>query len=43
MNEVIYDAEGEHEGRYGCTQGLIWAHARADMSLRERAVMSFES
>ena len=31
VNGVIYDAEGAQEGRYGCTLGLIWVHARANM------------
>ena len=25
VNDVIYDADGAREGRYGCTQGPIWA------------------
>ena len=41
-NEVIFDAEGAHEGQYGCTRGLIWVHARDDMGLSDR-VMGFES
>ena len=28
-NVSIFEAKGAHEDRYGCMQGLIWAHARA--------------
>ena len=29
--------------QYGCIQGPIWVHVRADMSSHERAVMGLES
>ena len=29
-------------GQYGCIQGPIWVHVRADMSSHERAVMGLE-
>ena len=32
-----------HEGQYGCTQGPIWVHARADMDSHEPAVMNLQS
>ena len=43
MNDVIYDAEGAHEGRYECTQRLMWVHVRANIGSREWAVMGLES
>ena len=43
VNDVIYDAECSHEGRYGCTPGPIWVHVSADMGSRERADMGCES
>ena len=43
MNDVIYDAKGTREGRYGCSRGPILAHARAEMGSRERAVMGLGS
>ena len=42
-NEVIYDAEGTREGRYGCMLGLIWVHVRANMGSPERAIIGLES
>ena len=39
VNNVIYDAEGAREGRYGCTRGPIWIHVRAIMGSCEGAVM----
>ena len=33
--DVINDAEGAGEGRYGCTVGPIWVHGRADMGSRK--------
>ena len=43
MNDVIHDAEGAREDRYGCRRGLIWVHVRADMGSRGRAVIGLES
>ena len=43
VNYLIYDAEGAHEGRYGCIGGPIWVHVRADMGSCEWAVMGLES
>ena len=43
MNDVVYDAEGVHEGRYGCTREPIWVQARADMGSPEQAVMGLET
>ena len=43
MNDVIYDGDGAAKGLYGCTGGLIWVHARADIGSRERAIMGLES
>ena len=43
VNDVIYDAEGAPEGRYGCTQRLIWVHVRANMGSCELAIMGLES
>ena len=43
MNDVIHNAEGAREGRYGCTQGPLWVHARADMGSREWAYVCLES
>ena len=43
MNDVIYDAEGTREGRYGCSRGPIWHHARAEIGPRERAAMGLGS
>ena len=28
-------------GQYGCMQGPMWVHVRADMGSHERAVMGF--
>ena len=41
MNDIIYDAEGAREGRYGFTRGPLWVHMRADMG--EQAVMGLQS
>ena len=43
MNDLIYDAEGTHKGRFGYTQGPLWVHVRADMGSHEPAVMGLES
>ena len=40
---VNYDAEADHEGRYGCTQKPIWVHTRSNMGSCEHGVMSLES
>ena len=42
MNEVIYDAFGTGESRYGYTQGPLWVHVRADMGSREGVMGSHE-
>ena len=43
VNDVIYDAEGAREGRYGCMRGRLWVHVRADIGSREQAVIGLES
>ena len=43
VNDVIYDADGVREGRYGCTRGPIWVHVRAVMASREPADMGLAS
>ena len=43
VNDIIYDAEGAREGQYGCTQGLIWVHVRANIYSHEQAIMGLGS
>ena len=42
VNDAIMTL-GAREGQYGCSQGLILVHARANMGSRERAVMCLKS
>ena len=43
MNDIVSDAEGGYEGRYGGTGGPIWVHVRADIGTRELALLGLES